>query len=114
MPAYQVIFICIGFTDEGGVILFYHGWIRFNNIFEEWIVIPKELIDKSLSWVHIVINNAKKLFLNVFHEIKPDYLQNYLHEFCYKFNRRYFGESQFERVLEAPVSYKNPFRYHVR
>ena len=77
-------------------------------------VIPKELIGKSLPWVHIVINNAKKLFLNVFHEIKPEYLQNYLHEFCYKFNRRYFGESQFERVLVASVSYKNQFRYHVR
>ena len=77
-------------------------------------VIPKELIGKSLPWVHIAISNAKRLFLDVFHEIKPEYLQNYLNEFCYRFNRRYFGESQFERVLVASVSYKNQFRYHVR
>ena len=77
-------------------------------------VIPKELIGRSLPWVHLAISNAKRLFLDVFHEIKPEYLQNYLNEFCYKFNRRYFGESQFERVLVASVSYKNQFRYHVR
>ncbi|MDR2118457.1 MAG: IS1595 family transposase, partial [Tannerellaceae bacterium] len=35
-------------------------------------------------------------------------------EFCYKFNRRYFGEQQFERVLVASVTYKNEFRYHIR
>jgi len=40
--------------------------------------------------------------------------QNYSDEFCYKFNRRYFGESQFERVLVASVSYKNQFRDHIR
>jgi hypothetical protein len=77
-------------------------------------VIPKDLIGKSLPWVHIAISNAKRLFLDVFHDIKPEYLQNYLNEFCYKFNRHYFGESQFERVLTACVTYKNRVRYHVR
>ena len=77
-------------------------------------VIPKELIGKSLPWVHLAISNAKRLFLDVFHDIKPEYLQNYLNEFSYKFNRRYFGESQFERLLVASVSYKNQFRYHIR
>ena len=77
-------------------------------------VIPKELIGKSLPWLHIAIGNAKRLFSDVFHEIKPEYLQNYLNEFCYKFNRRYFGEAQFERVLVAAVGCKNRFRYHVR
>jgi len=77
-------------------------------------VIPKELIGKSLPWVHIAISNAKRMFLDIFHDIKPEYLQNYLNEFCYKFNRRYFGESQFERVLVASATYKNKFRYHIR
>ncbi|MDR2684373.1 MAG: IS1595 family transposase, partial [Prevotellaceae bacterium] len=37
-----------------------------------------------------------------------------LNEFCYKFNRRYFGEMQFDRLLVASVAYKNNFRYHIR
>jgi hypothetical protein len=77
-------------------------------------VIHKELICKSLQCVHIAISNAKRMLLDIFHDIKPEYLQNYLNEFCYKFNRRYFGEAQFERVLVASVAYKNQFRYHVR
>ena len=77
-------------------------------------VIPKELVGKALPWVHIAISNAKRILLDIFHDIKPEYLQNYLNEFCYKFNRRYFGESQFERLLIASVSYKNEFRYHIR
>jgi hypothetical protein len=77
-------------------------------------VIPKENVGKVLPWVHLVIGNAKRMLLSVFHEIKPDYLQNYLNEFCYKFNRRYFGEMQFDRLLVASVAYKNNFRYHIR
>ncbi|MDA3781285.1 MAG: IS1595 family transposase, partial [Bacteroidales bacterium] len=32
-------------------------------------------------------------------------------EFCYKFNRRYFKEALFGRLLVAAVSNKNEFRY---
>ena len=54
-------------------------------------VIPPKEVGKLLPWVHIAISNAKRMFLDIFHDIKPEYLQSYLNEFCYKFNRRYFG-----------------------
>jgi len=74
-------------------------------------VIPKVKIGEILPWVHIAISNAKRQLINTFHDIKPEFLQNYLDEFCYKFNRRYFGEALFNRLLVACVSYKNEFRY---
>ncbi len=74
-------------------------------------VIPKEKVGEILPWVHIAISNAKRQLINTFHDIKPEFLQNYLDEFCYKFNRRYFGEVLFNRLLVACVSYKNEFRY---
>ena len=74
-------------------------------------VIPKEKVGEILPWVHIAISNAKRQVLNTFHNVKPDFLQKYLDEFCYKFNRRYFGEALFNRLLVASVSYKNEFRY---
>lgn len=74
-------------------------------------VIPKEKVGEVLPWVHIAISNAKRQLLNTFHDIKPEFLQNYLDEFCYKFNRRYFGEALFGRLLIAVVSYQNEFRY---
>ena len=74
-------------------------------------VIPKQKVGEVLPWVHIAISNAKRQIINTFHDVKPEFLQKYLDEFCYKFNRRYFGEALFNRLLVACVSYKNEFRY---
>jgi len=74
-------------------------------------VIPKEKVGEILPWVHIAISNSKRQILNTFHNVKPEFLQKYLDEFCYKFNRRYFGEALFNRLLVACVGYKNEFRY---
>ena len=71
-------------------------------------------IGKILPWVHISISNAKRLLLNIHHKIKSEYLQSYLNEFCYKLNRRYYGEYQFDRLLVASVCYKNEFRYRIQ
>jgi hypothetical protein len=45
-------------------------------------VIPKKETGKMLPWVHIAIGNAKRMLLDIFHDIKPEYLQSYLNEFC--------------------------------
>jgi len=76
-------------------------------------VIPKNEVGKLLPWVHIAISNAKRMLLDIFHDIKPEYLQSYLNEFCYKFNRRYFGENLFDRLMIAAVTHKNQFRYNI-
>jgi len=68
-------------------------------------VIPKKEVVKVLPWVHTAISNAKRLLLDVHHRIDDDFLQNYLNEFCYKFNRRYF-DNLFDRLLVAAVSYR--------
>ena len=73
-------------------------------------VIPKEKVGEVLPWVHIAICNAKRQLLNSYHNIKPEFLQAYLDEFCYKFNRRYMAEALFGRLLVTAVTYKNEFR----
>ena len=65
---------------------------------------PKDA-DKELPWVHISISNAKRNFLNNFHHVDDSYLQNYLDEFTYKLNRRYFSDKLFERLLMACVAF---------
>ncbi|AMS27689.1 transposase [Bacteroidetes bacterium UKL13-3] len=55
----------------------------------------------TLKWVHIAIANAKRMLLGIYHKIKGLYLQNYLNEFCYKLNRRYFGDKLFDRLTLA-------------
>lgn len=94
-------------TDDSTSYVNLHGFVESH----QSEVIPKELIGEKLPWVHIAISNAKRQLLNSYHNIKPEFLQSYLDEFCYKFNRRYFGEALFGRLLVAAVSYKNNFRY---
>lgn len=76
-------------------------------------VIPKGQVGNLLPWVHIAISNAKRLLLDIHHDIGPAYLQSYLDEFCWKFNRRYFGDALFERLLITGAAHKNEFRYNI-
>ena len=59
---------------------------------------------KVFPWVNRTISNAKKILLGTHHNcINQDYVQNYLDEFCYKFNRRYFGDKLSDRLLIAAL-----------
>lgn len=58
----------------------------------------------TLKWVHITISNAKRNLLGNYHKIKGKYLQLYLNEFCYKLNRRYFGDKIFDRLVIANIT----------
>jgi len=59
---------------------------------------------KIFPWVHTAIGNAKKILQGIHHSVGSDYVQNYLNEFCYKFNRRYLRGDLFDRLLIASVS----------
>lgn len=56
----------------------------------------------NLKWVHIAISNLKK-HLQTYHMISERMMQNYLDEFCYKLNRRYFGQKLFDRLIIASI-----------
>jgi hypothetical protein len=68
--------------------------------------VTKDDVNKILPWVHIAISNAKRLLLDIHHRIDDDFLNNYLNEYCYKFNRRYFKDGLMERILVASVNHK--------
>ena len=86
----------------------YTGYTGLKDIVKEHKVTvtvnPKEA-SKVFPWVHTAISNAKRLLLGVFHRINDKYLQNYLNEYCYRFNRRHMKEVIFDRLLIAAVSY---------
>ena len=85
----------------------FSSYNRLNEVVKKHIAktVPPEKAGKELPWVHIAISNAKRNLLNNFHHIDDTYLQNYLDEFTYRLNRRYFGEKLFERLLIACISF---------
>ena len=90
------------------------SYVNFKNIVNSHMsqVVEPKNISKVLPWVHIVISNAKRLLLDIYHDIKPEFLQNYLNEFCFKFNRRTLD--LFDRLVNTAVTYKRNFfhRYY--
>jgi hypothetical protein len=66
--------------------------------------IPASKADTVLPWVHTMISNFKRTMLGINHSIKETYLQNYLNEFCYRVNRRYFKEQLFDRLMTTAVA----------
>jgi transposase-like protein len=68
-------------------------------------VVPAEEVSKWLPMVHIVISNLK-IFLNgTFHGVSFKYLQEYLDEFSYRFNRRFWEPELPLRLLNACLSH---------
>jgi len=85
----------------------FSSYKRLNEVINHHVskVIPPDQAGKELPWVHIAISNAKRNLLNNFHHVDDTYLQNYLDEFTYRLNRRYFGEKLFGRLLIACISF---------
>lgn len=75
-----------------------HVWVHNSQTIK-----PKEA-GKILPWVHTMISNAKRTLTGIHHMVSETYIQGYLDEYCYKVNRRYFGEKLFDRLLIACVS----------
>lgn len=66
-----------------------------------FIIRNKKEVCQVFPWVHIAISNAKKKIKGIHHHVQNQYMQNYLNEFTYRFNRRNFNERIFERLMIA-------------
>lgn len=64
-------------------------------------------VNRFLPWVHTMIANAKRTLLGIHYLIGKGYLQQYLNEFCFCINRRYFGEKIFDRLIIAGITAKH-------
>ncbi len=63
-----------------------------------------DTIKEHLPWVHILISNFKNAVRATFHGVSPKYLQGYLDEFTYRFNRRFWEPQIFDRLLFACIN----------
>lgn len=63
---------------------------------------------EASSWlpkVHIIIGNLKNFLNGTYHGVSRNHLQEYLDEFCYRFNRRFWEFELPFRLLNACVSH---------
>lgn len=62
-----------------------------------------ENLSEWLPWVHRFISNAKTWMMGTHHRASSKYLESYLAEYTYRFNRRHDPDSWFHRALTACV-----------
>ena len=65
---------------------------------------------KKLPLVHLAISLAKTFILGTYHGVSRKHLQNYLDEFCYRFNRRPKENQLYESLIRA-CSLTAPMNY---
>jgi 20S proteasome alpha/beta subunit len=95
-------------NEEGYIVLFTDNNmanVQLEDIVDTHFIVVsgKESTNDTHRWVHRAISNLKRKLLGINHMITYKYLQNYLNEFVYKLNRRYFGEALFDRLIIASI-----------
>ena len=78
-------------------------------------VTPPEQASEWLPWVHIVISNFKAFVLGTYHGISGNYVQEYLNEYTYRLNRRFWEDEIPNRLLRLatnhmPINFQPEFR----
>ena len=68
-------------------------------------VTPPDQATQWLPKVHLIIANLKRFILGTFHGVSRKYLQDYVDEFVYRFNRRQWEPELPQRLLEAAVAH---------
>jgi len=71
---------------------------------EKKVTPPKEA-STWLPKVHIAIGNLKAFLNGTFHGVSHRYLQEYLDEFCYRYNRRFWEPELPHRLLNACLTH---------
>jgi transposase-like protein len=69
-------------------------------------VTPPELASHWLPWVHIVISNFKTFVLGTYHGISGKYVQEYLDEYTYRLNRRFWEPEIPNRLVRLAVNHR--------
>lgn len=64
---------------------------------------PEYVVKNHLPWVHIVTGECRNAITAIHRQIDKRFLQLYLNEYCWKFNRRIFRKAE---VLEQDLFYR--------
>ena len=80
-------------------------WTGYLPIKEAYPLLEQEYSDKggNFEQLHIHIMNIKSWIRGIHHHISEKYIQRYLDEFHFRFNRRSFRESIFHKIIERFV-----------
>lgn len=92
-----------------GITVWSDGGTNYQQLSEEgykhveFVIQDPSDCETHFKWLNTVIGNAKRFVLGTHHSVSPERLQEYLDEFCYRFNRRTFGSQIFSRAVSMAL-----------
>jgi len=79
----------------------------------QWLEMHKSMPASAVrkaGWLQLAVMLAKRFILGTYHGVSQTHLQNYLDEFCYRFNRRFNEQQMHESIIRA-CAYTSPVAY---
>lgn len=75
----------------------------------------KSRLERHLPWVHRLTGNIKAKLIGIYHGVSPKYVNRYVAEYLYRFNRRWCREQLQTRMITAcltsgPITYTDVTR----
>ncbi len=90
--------ICHGSQIRSDALGFFRAALRGTHVHHY------QVLDKgsgALRWVHTLISNAKAFLLGTYHGLGKKHLQSYFAGFAFRFNRRFWPNQLFPRLVCA-------------
>ena len=87
-----------------GALLRSDGLSSYRKLAEAGYIHEPQNFDRAenpdhLKWLHVIVSNAKSFILGTYHGLDSKHLQTYLDEFAFRFNRRFWCDQLFNRIL---------------
>jgi hypothetical protein len=104
-------------TDGGHNLMRIKDLVREHSAYLETEGGPHEVVTKVLPWVHIVTGECRSGIEAIHRNIDERFLQLYLNEYCWKFNRRFFRDSKeqkydlFDHLIRIAAIYTSNIKW---
>lgn len=104
-------------TDGGKRLFRLKNLLAKHEAHEETMGDAHEVVTKYLPWAHIVTGECRKAIEAIHKEVDERFLQLYLNEYCWKFNRRYFRDSKnpkydlFDHLIKIAAQYTSSIKW---
>lgn len=104
-------------TDGGKSLFRIRDVLREHEAHQETEGGTHEVVKNVLPWVHIVTGECRSGIEAIHKEIDERFLQLYLNEYCWKFNRRFFRDSKdlkydlFDHLIKIADTYTSDIKW---
>lgn len=96
--------------------IFADGWSGYKPLVEDYPNLKQKLSDKGKNFkmIHIQIRNFKNWLRGVHSYCNKEYLQKYMDEYFFRFNRRNHRKSILDKVIERCILHKQIYKSEIK